>query len=505
MLLIAIIVLARCHTYHEPVERDLALYAVFGHEMLQGRPLYTDLFDNKPPLIYLTYAFSELIAGYGQQQFFFLGLLAAILTLLGVYRLGSTCVGARGGFWAAVFWTFLCSDLLLQANQPNVEVFINLTMVWALAFLVPKPRSPWNYFFAGIMLALSSLYKLVGIQFVILFPLVVLFLEAKGRRLVNALRSFVLLAIPMVAGWLGLALYFKLNGRWQDFFNALYVLNSGYAGDMWPHLWEGLSLKNFFYAGLLFLTPLLLLVVPALFRNLGKNPWNWLFFAAYAIGTYFSVARTGRFFSHYYQLWLPLAAIGGGWAAVILGDWLGTLRRGKRLRWAPAALCLGFILFHEIPNYALTPDQWSEKKYGDEFLVTRDLAQRLSEILKPDEDFFHFTKDPNLYFYSRKRPPTGILYIDHALCGPVAEILISRYKKNLAANPAEMMVMDKTAFTDQYQDLLNGFVFWKFFPKDGRYALLVAKGGKLEARLKKSGLLPPLGSGNPLIVPRKPG
>lgn len=150
---------------------------------------------------------------------------------------------------------------------------------------------------------------------------------------------------------------------------------------------------------------------------------------------------------------------------------------------------MGFILFHEVPNYALTADQWSQRKYGDEFLDGRNLAKRISGILKPDEDFFHFTKDPNLYFYTHKKPPTGILWIDHAQCGPLTEKLLSQYQKDLAAHPADLMVIDQRAFPDHYKYLLDGFVFWETFPENGHYALWVAKGGKLEARLEKSGLL----------------
>ena len=47
----AVIFLQRLHTYHEPLERDLTLYAVIGHEMLGGRALYSDLCENKPPAI----------------------------------------------------------------------------------------------------------------------------------------------------------------------------------------------------------------------------------------------------------------------------------------------------------------------------------------------------------------------------------------------------------------------------------------------------------------------
>ncbi len=63
--LCALIFFLRLHTYEEPLERDATIYAVIAHEMLNGKTLYTDLWDHKPPAIYVTYAAAELIAGYG--------------------------------------------------------------------------------------------------------------------------------------------------------------------------------------------------------------------------------------------------------------------------------------------------------------------------------------------------------------------------------------------------------------------------------------------------------
>jgi len=46
-----LIFFARLHTYGEPLERDLTTYAVIGHDMLGGKTLYTDLWDDNPPAI----------------------------------------------------------------------------------------------------------------------------------------------------------------------------------------------------------------------------------------------------------------------------------------------------------------------------------------------------------------------------------------------------------------------------------------------------------------------
>ena len=81
------IFLMRWHTYDEPFERDLNIYAVIGHELLEGRELYADLYDQKPPAPYLTYAAAELLVGYGPAQMFALGVRRR------PRRSASTCAG----------------------------------------------------------------------------------------------------------------------------------------------------------------------------------------------------------------------------------------------------------------------------------------------------------------------------------------------------------------------------------------------------------------------------
>src|SRR6266446_5191261 len=103
--LCGLIFFARLHTYGEPLERDLTTYAVIAHEMLSGKTLYTDLWDHKPPAIYVTYAVAELIAGYGRDSIFLINIGAGFATLLACYFAGSAAEGGRlGGLMAATLW-----------------------------------------------------------------------------------------------------------------------------------------------------------------------------------------------------------------------------------------------------------------------------------------------------------------------------------------------------------------------------------------------------------------
>ena len=86
-----LIIVARLHTYDEPLERDITTYAVIAHEMAQGRDLYSDLWDHKPPAVHATYLMAEMLVGYGETAICLLGVSAAIITLFGVYIAGYIC------------------------------------------------------------------------------------------------------------------------------------------------------------------------------------------------------------------------------------------------------------------------------------------------------------------------------------------------------------------------------------------------------------------------------
>src|SRR2546421_11948044 len=125
--LCALVFASRLHTYDEPLERDLTTFAVIAHEMLNGKNLYSDLWDHKPPAIHVTYAAAEMIAGYGRDSIFLMNVAAALATLFACYFAGSAAGGGRvGGFVAAGLWALASGGLGIQGNQPNTEGFIHV-------------------------------------------------------------------------------------------------------------------------------------------------------------------------------------------------------------------------------------------------------------------------------------------------------------------------------------------------------------------------------------------
>ncbi|PYS61899.1 MAG: hypothetical protein DMF76_09940, partial [Acidobacteria bacterium] len=125
------IALARFHTYNEPLEHDITATAVIANEMRAGRPYYSDVWENKPPALYIAHIAGQYLFGYGRGYLYALNVSLALISLFGVYVAASSLgMGRTAGLWAAVFWTLISGDMDLQANQPNTEAFLNAPLIW---------------------------------------------------------------------------------------------------------------------------------------------------------------------------------------------------------------------------------------------------------------------------------------------------------------------------------------------------------------------------------------
>ena len=210
LLLFALLMAAaRLYTVPEPLEMDAATYAVVAAQMRDGKSLYSDLWDHKPPAIYATFALAQMAAGDGPAHVYVLGLLAAIATMLGVSA-------------AAAFWAVTSADLYLQANQPNTEAFLNACLIWVFALLLRRDggRAMQTTLLIGALLALATLYKQVAIAVGLALALAHVAAPPPGTTRRGALLQPLAWAGVGAVVWGTVIAYFAASGRAVDFWAA---------------------------------------------------------------------------------------------------------------------------------------------------------------------------------------------------------------------------------------------------------------------------------------------
>jgi hypothetical protein len=485
-----LIVLARLHTYHEPLERDITGAAVIGHELLAGRTLYTDMWDHKPPALHVTHAAAILMAGYGPGAIYLLNVVAAVASLIGVYAAASVVGGPVAGLWGAAFWTFVSGDLWLQANQPNTEVFINACVVWALALLLRASRpSLLRTIAVGALFALGSLYKPVIVAPAALLAVAYLAAPPPGHTRRRALGDvFVLAAVGAVA-WLGTFAYFAAVGRFADFYGAVFVYNQFYSGSVLNNLRAGLVPETLAPPILAIVIPLAVFTLAGGVRGAIVGPRRpWLYLLALVVGTELAIALPGQFYPHYYQLWLPALAVGAGWA-------MGSFARVPRIPvWTPHAVggaAILILLAQQLPLYQVEADTWARLKYGELFVSEDELGRELGALLAPGETFYEWGAETGLYFVSRRSPPSGAFYVFPLLNGPAASPLAARAVADLERRPPAMFVINKgVMFGGKIRHPILDWATPRYVAlagtgDRGTFVLYVRRGSRLDVKLAK--------------------
>jgi hypothetical protein len=325
---------------------DEGVYEVIGKALNNGRLLYSQIWDNKPPLLYIIYA----IAHADQFTVRFLSLLFGIVSALLFYYLSQNLFRSHkiSSITTLVYVLFFATPFL-EGNIANAENFILLFTI-ASAFLVYKtietPRKTYLHFrkyltlntdylilfCSGILLGLAFLLKIVALfDFAAFFVFIFLaFLPEKlsiqhhlalYQELLKKLMYFTLgFLLPILVT----VLYFLTMGTLTDFIQATFFSNIGYVGYQ----------NNFIMPlGMLFLKLLALFTALALcFWKRKVIPQSILFIFLWFFFSIFNAFFSGRPWTHYLLVLLPSTVL-------LLG--LAFDRKARKLKF----LILGFLLF----------------------------------------------------------------------------------------------------------------------------------------------------------------
>jgi hypothetical protein len=139
-----------------------------------------------------------------------------------------------------------------------------------------------------------------------------------------------------------------------------------------------------------------------------------------------------------------------------------------------------------LPLYKLSPDEWSSKKYGNVFVMNKNLGLEINKLLKPDETFYEWGAETGLYYYSQRRPATGVIFYYSLKRGPLIQKLSQRVIADLERNKPELLILRPKVKRN------HPVIAWIFSQPwlhiktntDTHLSLYARRGGKLEARIR---------------------
>ena len=483
----------------EPVDCDEAAYAYIGQGLAHGQVMYRDLSENKPPLGYWIYASAVALGGMDELAVRLMPLAFVLPTIALVGWVGLRLRGPATATLAATLYALLSTDPYLYGNGSNMEHFLNLFGMIALATLIrawdePSPRARRGWLaLAGAGVALGFLVKQVAALAGPLFALALLLATpppgaALWRRVLGdwlALLGGFVLPCLLAAG----VLLAQGAGRdaWADiveYGSALATIKVPDPGaparlvrwvtgnaDPGGHLPPPFGKTDYLVWWGLGAWPTWLASLPAtawyLLRRRGSSRDRLV--ALWTLGAWAQVALPGLFWQHYYLLPTPGVALVLALATADAAATLIAAARARRFGRALGPGLAGLILIAaiggtariQVRDYLLVPAEQLTVRYkgGGQWVALRamgaDLARRAEAWGDRPPTLYIWGWQSPLHFYSGLASPTRHFFGDplledyangHHRDDPRVRPRVDRIARDLEAHPPGLVLVARPPF-----------------------------------------------------------
>ncbi|HVZ58220.1 MAG TPA: glycosyltransferase family 39 protein [Patescibacteria group bacterium] len=285
---------------------DEGIYETLGLALDRGRTLYTQIWDNKPPLLYYTYA----VVGGNQYLVRLLSLAVGIGSVLIFFALCQKLFNRKRKptFIATISFAFLFGLPIIEGNIANAENFMLLPIIIAAYLIycfVTEKEHLSVLVVAGLLLGVAFLYKIVGMfDFAAMLVVVAisllpesLSLESIKQFIVLEWKTFALFLVGFITPFLLSIIYFTLKGGLGTYIQAIFLSNVGYVG--YKNVFiipQGLLISKLILLGL---AVIFLLIKRKKLTSPGLFIFSWICFSLF--NSFFSQ----RPYTHYLLVLIP--------------------------------------------------------------------------------------------------------------------------------------------------------------------------------------------------------
>ena len=287
-LILFIIFFLRFPSLYEPFwYGDEGIFAAVARNLNLGGVLYQTAWDNKPPMIYLTYAGVFKFLGVSMFSLRLVAIAAVLATAAAIYEIAQATIGGRRALVAVFAFGFLSSLRIVEGNLALTEIFMVLPICLAMLIAIKRKLDYFSLFAAGILFAVASLYKQVGALEAAALGIFIFLFEKSFWAFVK--KGFVL-SVGFVIPYSLTFLYFFPKHLVGDWIFAAYTYYRIYLGES-PRYALLLNISKFM--------PIVAAVVYGLWKRRQKDLDLFHLFLLWCgfsfLGSYFS----GRTYGHY--------------------------------------------------------------------------------------------------------------------------------------------------------------------------------------------------------------
>lgn len=431
---------------------DEGIYQVLGQAIAQGKTLYVDVWDNKPPLLYYIYAI-------GQGNLFFaklMSLLAGMLSVVAFYFLAKEIFRYKKSIILSVsVFSILFGLPVIEGNIANAENFMLLPSILSALFVLKFAKFPssGNILKSGFILSISLAIKIVAVFDFAAF-LIFLLISKKHLYRSRYLLYFVFSFLSLLAVF---SVFFMSQGYFREFVESIFLMNVSYV-----------EAENTFIfpMGILFVkTVLLLFGMVAIFYFKDKLSRTALFIFIWVIFGLYNAFFSDRPYTHY--LLVLLSAF-----SLLIGHIAESKKERVVVVASVIAICLiayfhfriyrknleyyqnffSFITYQKtIDDYQAFFDNNTPRDYAiSEFITTN---------VKRDSDVFLWSDSAQIYIMSDILPISKYIVSYHARQYDINNLTISAIEQNdpqFIISTTEDDIIDKLSNSYQLRYIING-------------------------------------------------
>ena len=304
VLILILTFFLRLPSLFEPfIYGDEGVYLTLGLGIRKGLLLYRDIYDNKPPLLYLVAALAKNFAYFRLALFGW-----AMVTIFFFRELAATVFpkNKAGIIFSTAVFAILTSIHTFEGNVANAENFMILpTIIGFIIFLRAKTKT--HYFLSGILFSLAFLFKVpAAFDFaaVLVFSLTIM----KNKKEMTS-QAFIAKLIYLSVGFflpiLLTLLFFATKGALGEYLKAAFFQNLPYLSS-----WNSNSSKVSSFPLALALRTLIVIVISGavmLFKQ--SLPKEYRLVVLWFAFTLFASLLSGRPYPHYLLQTIPALSL----------------------------------------------------------------------------------------------------------------------------------------------------------------------------------------------------
>lgn len=292
-----------------PFSGDQSIFALGGKMLFQGKALYSDYIDLKPPMVFIFYGFITLFADLNEFGFRLFEYVWQIFTLLLLFNISKKLFNQNVAQFAVLIYSSLYTSMnFSQTLQP--EGFMNLIVLLILHFHLKIKKNSFHLIYIGLLIGFATSFKFT---FGILLIIILIDEFFKRNTMQQFIKNKILILISMAFVFI-LSFLPLLNSETSSgYSNVLQYLSfySNYPPFSISLVKEGIIKLSVFFGD----NYSILLLIATAFGILtyfddSKNKNSIVLLSLFVILLLFSVATEKKFHEyHFLRMFAPLSVL----------------------------------------------------------------------------------------------------------------------------------------------------------------------------------------------------